>query len=101
HDDNPKPKTLQNQRQSKTNLYPNTTTNAPRLPSDQGFCSPSNHVLHLLYTCFPLPAEETETEQACKYHGVGPRSVRVVTQHRDDGETDRTGGKLYTHTHTH
>src|SRR4029434_9110402 len=45
---------------------------------------------------------KSEREQACKYHGAGPRPTRVVTQHRDDGETDRTGGKLYTsHTHTH
>src|SRR4029434_4330200 len=82
---------IQNQRQSKTNeypksnLYPNPTTNPTlsRLPYDQGFCSPSNH---LLDTCFPLPAEETETEQACKSHGAGRRPARVVT---------------HTHTHTH
>src|SRR4029434_2124712 len=80
-DDNPKPTTLQNQRQSKSNLYPNPTTNPTlsRLPPEQGFCTTTNHGLHLAYTCSPLPANETETEQICKYPGAGPRPARVVT----------------------
>src|SRR4029434_3583232 len=70
-----------NQRQSKSNLYPNPTTNPTlsRLPSDQGFCSPTHHGLHLVHTCFTLPAKETETEQICKYQGAGPRPARGVT----------------------
>src|SRR4029434_7958168 len=79
----------QRRRESKTNEYPtsnslsksndnqNPTTNPTlsRLQSDQGFLSPANQP----YPCFPLPAEETETEQACKSHGAGPRPARVVT----------------------
>src|SRR4029434_7848688 len=61
------------------NQNPTTNPTLSRLPFDQGFCSPTNHGLHLGYTCFPLPAKETETEQACKYHGAGPRPARVVT----------------------
>src|SRR4029434_2133295 len=73
--DTPKPTTIQNQSLSKSDDQPN----ASRLPSDQGSCSPTNHGLHLGYTCFPLPANETETEQICKYPGAGPRPARVVT----------------------
>src|SRR4029434_10422055 len=52
---------------------PNPTL--PRLQSDQGFCSPANHGVHL----FPITCCKDRDRTGMQYHRAEPRPTRVVT----------------------
>ena len=82
---------ITNKRQRRTKIKTPGRPEQPRLPADQGFCSPANQA----HTCPQSPAADRERlkarerEQACQHHRAGPRPTRVVTHstlkqpHRD------------------